>query len=291
MISDCSVISYVGMKDPVLFNWTFLFSKRVILPFTNIEFDTWLQCRKLANNSYRHKLLKWIMPMEDFGLEANIKGSPLDYDIFCKQYNKHPAISYHLEPDDEFFRLTNLIRIALAEEVVLSMVQDEYNVLGQLTNVAGRPTSDRLLNNICHMLFPAIDFLPFHTIEKLRSSAFIDSFCEAIEKLMDSSQQQDKELHRKLLAGLLELAGDVSPKIRETSLLGVAANLPSPIIVNPVGVISSIRDVRKSVQLKKTHGWLFFLSEMAQQLRPYSNDSGKTTAEQSNPADHKKRGG
>lgn len=68
-----------------------------------------------------------------------------------------------------------------------------------------------------------------------------------IEKFIDDAKFDFIEKHK--------------PNLIKSTLTGIAGNIPLPIPVNPVSIVSSVNQVRKEKNIKNEFGWLFFIQK------------------------------
>ena len=107
--------------------------------------------------------------------------------------------------------------------------------------------------------------LDWHEIFELRQSGFVEDFRARLSEIA-SSQSSSRRLESHLLTSLWSLVADVEPNLKRTYATAVIGNLPLPIPLNPVGVLSSMKDIKHNRDLNERYGWLFFIAEAQESL-------------------------
>ena len=72
----------------------------------------------------------------------------------------------------------------------------------------------------------------------------------------------DELLQAKIQRDLWQLASDVEPNVRQSLLGAIGSNLPSPIVVNPIGIGLALKEVFESRLRAKKFGHVFFVQKM-----------------------------
>ncbi len=115
--------------------------------------------------------------------------------------------------------------------------------------------------------------LTWENIMELRKSEFLKIFRnKIIEWTNEYSKEEKPEKYSANLKIFIEDAKfkfiDInSPQTRQSILTGICGNLPSPIIINPISLLSSISDAKKAITLKKDYGWLVFIQRAYSKLK------------------------
>ena len=118
----------------------------------------------------------------------------------------------------------------------------------------------------CHELFsndfliPSFDELTWDEIIDLRTDKNIESFRSVVfEVAQENPKSLDQALISKVHSDLWSLASEVKPNITGTLLTGFIGNLPSPILLNPVGVGAAIKDSYQAKKRIEKYGHVFFI--------------------------------
>lgn len=106
---------------------------------------------------------------------------------------------------------------------------------------------------------PSLFNLSWNDIVSLRSSPYLRAFREKYSELSLAGRLQ--ELFDQYQHALEKLADEVRPTPARNTLIGVLSNLPTPTIVNPVGVGASIHAVSTDRRRARKYGWAFFVRE------------------------------
>ncbi|NRD31561.1 MULTISPECIES: hypothetical protein [unclassified Shewanella] len=118
----------------------------------------------------------------------------------------------------------------------------------------------------CHDLFgddlliPNFDALSWDQIIELRGDKYIEAFRSMVfETVIDNPTSVDKALVSQVQKDLWDLASEVKPSITKTFLTGFLGNLPSPLILNPIGIGAAINDTYQAKQRADRYGHVFFI--------------------------------
>ena len=117
----------------------------------------------------------------------------------------------------------------------------------------------------CHNLFnsdilvPDFDALSWDEIIDLRSDKYIHAFRKVVFDLARSNPDVNEALVNKVQSDLWKLVSESKPNVLKTFLTGFLGNLPSPTILNPIGVGSLIKDTYKENKLNNNYGHVFFI--------------------------------
>lgn len=111
---------------------------------------------------------------------------------------------------------------------------------------------------------PRMRELPWDRVIEIRNHPLLEGFrCKLQELALNLNNQNEKELKELLnemeLFDLREFARLVGSSPMTDVFKGFATNTPLPLPVNPYGVWSSVKDVKKSIELRRRFGWIFFL--------------------------------
>jgi len=141
----------------------------------------------------------------------------------------------------------------------------EPNIAGNLSSHFGEAFTDfsrsegRLINELSLNSTQIPDFseLSWDQIFELRKDRSIQKFREKISDNFDKLHGIDSEI----ISGLWDVASYARPNIKGTSLKCILSNLPSPTIINPVGLGTAIKDTYDEYKLEESKGWLFFIQK------------------------------
>lgn len=120
----------------------------------------------------------------------------------------------------------------------------------------------------CHSLFnndilvPDFDSLSWGEVIDLRGDKYLKAFRETVFGIATTSGDLDPALVSKVQGDLWELVADAKPNVARTFLSGFLGNLPSPTVLNPIGVASAVEDVIEARKLEKKYGHIFFINNM-----------------------------
>ena len=190
---------------------------------------------------------------------------------FCfsevRRVNDLPADSYAFDIDDvkelsgDIYADIGLNILAVAEG--LDVVPNYSPLIGRALesemNIAGGQ---------CHELFgggllvPDFDSFSWDEVLELREDKYVKSFRKAVYELMRRDVPLDATLQQRVQTDLWNLAADVRPNVRQSVLAAIGSNLPSPIVVNPIGVGLALKDIRDSRERENRYGHVFFIQKM-----------------------------
>lgn len=112
------------------------------------------------------------------------------------------------------------------------------------------------------LVIPDFESFSWDEILELRSDKYIHRFRSVVHGLLQRESNIDKALIEKVQADLWSLAADVRPNVRQTYLEAIGSNLPSPVIINPVGVAASLRDIYQAKQIERKYGHVYFVQKL-----------------------------
>ena len=101
----------------------------------------------------------------------------------------------------------------------------------------------------------------------LRKSEFIDDFRNKIQEWTTeyihstNKIEFENKLEKYISDAKFDFIERRRPSLTKTSILGILGNIPLPIPVNPVSILSTVNDVRKDFKDKKDFDWLFFIQK------------------------------
>jgi len=141
----------------------------------------------------------------------------------------------------------------------------EPNTAGNLSSHFGEIFTDfsrsegLLINELSFNSTQIPDFgeLSWEQIFELRKDPLVKKFREKIYTNFNTLKDFDDEI----MSRLWDIASYAKPNIKGTIIKGILSNLPSPTIVNPVGLGAAVKDTFNDYNLEKSKGWLFFIQK------------------------------
>lgn len=190
---------------------------------------------------------------------------------FCysevRRTNDLPADSYAFDIDD-----VNGLSGDLYADIGLNIlaIAEGLDVVPNYSPIIGRALANEIAiaDGQCHELFsggllvPDFDSFSWDEVLELREDRHVKSFRKAVYKLMGSGAPLDATLQQGVQNDLWRLAADVRPNVRQSVLAGIGSNLPSPIIVNPIGVGLALKDILDNRERENKYGHVFFIQSM-----------------------------
>lgn len=186
---------------------------------------------------------------------------------FCfsevRRQNGLPSNSYAFDIDDvkelsgDLYSDIGLNILAKAEG--LDIVPNYSPIIGRALE-----SEIELSNGKCYELFsggllvPEFDCLSWDEILELREDRRVKSFRQVVYELMGSGVPLDDALQKRIQDDLWGLAADVRPNIRQSVLAGIGSNLPSPILVNPIGVGLALKEIWDARERERESIWTCF---------------------------------
>ncbi|QCD61615.1 hypothetical protein [Tenacibaculum maritimum] len=101
----------------------------------------------------------------------------------------------------------------------------------------------------------------------LRKSEFIKDFrLKIFDWTTDFLKTKDldkfqSDLNKFITDAKFDFIDRKKPDLKTTSILGILGNIPLPIPVNPVSLVSSAKEIRDEIKIKKDFDWLFFIQK------------------------------
>jgi hypothetical protein len=120
----------------------------------------------------------------------------------------------------------------------------------------------------CHSLFeedvlvPDFDSLSWGEILDLREDKYLKAFRKVVFDIATSTNNVEPALVARVQSDLWNLVSDAKPNVARTFLTGILGNLPSPIVLNPIGVGAAIKDTYDAKKLEAKYGHVFFINNM-----------------------------
>lgn len=104
---------------------------------------------------------------------------------------------------------------------------------------------------------PDFGDLSWDQIFDLRKDPLIKYFREKIYSSFDKLNYFDNEI----LNTLWDVTSYVKPNIKGTIIKSIFSNIPTPTILNPVGVGLAVKETIDEINLNRSKGWLFFIQK------------------------------
>jgi hypothetical protein len=182
-------------------------------------------------------------------------------------YNKISAISSLLHYD----KINSIIPCSLTgfsipENFVLNSYI-KYN-----TSPAISPKIDNISKSI-NSLIPSVDQLDWNEIFEIRGDHRIKSFREWLNH--NSQDIQDIGMVEAINKELWAALGELKPGLAANSVKGVLGNLPLPIPINPMAIVTSLYDIGKNIQFNKKYNWLLFTYDLRNKVAKKTNAGTK----------------
>lgn len=258
MKNDIGIISLAGMLDSFTFTWALLAHRKLILPLTPCAFKQWVNKYSEYGNVNNRELNSWLYPSESL-VQSNVKLNPV---TFSRAYHAlKPCYKVYNSRQQTQIILENILQFVTSNSACLNLVHEEYKLLGKITNLKENFKMKAKNLRPVEILCPDLEGISMEGILKLRKSEFLSLFWEFIDSLENHKGDLSK-IDKQIISNILELVRTVKPNVKETIFKGIIGNLPSPIVVNPAAIASSVNEVEQQIELKKKHGWLFFLADM-----------------------------
>lgn len=215
--------------------------------------------------------------VEDAGkFESNIP-SAIDESIhkrlgkFChaeiRRINGLPDDSYNYDIDD-----VRELNGDLFTDIGINMLllEQKADLVPSYSPIVGRALENEYQhsNVACHELFtsdllvPDFDALSWGEIIDLRGDKYLKAFRKVIFDLATTSTDLDSSLINKVQSDLWGLVSDAKPNVAKTFLTGLLGNLPSPTILNPIGVGAALKDTYDARKLENKYGHVFFVHKL-----------------------------
>lgn len=190
---------------------------------------------------------------------------------FCfsevRRNNNLPSESYAFDIDD-----VNELSSDLYADIGLNIlaVSEGFDVIPNYSPIIGRALANetQFSGGQCHELFngglliPDFDAFTWDEILELRDDKYVKAFRNAVYVLMGSNTSLDSSLQQRVQTDLWSLANDVRPNVRQSVLAGIGSNLPSPLLVNPIGISLAWKDIHDNRERDKKYGHIFFIQKM-----------------------------
>lgn len=150
------------------------------------------------------------------------------------------------------------------------LLNNSIDLIPSYSPIIGRAISNEFhLHGIeCYDMFddgilvPDFESLSWDEIIELRNDNNIKNFRKMIRDLSEGDKNMNDALVAKVQKDLWELIAELKPNTLKSFLSGFLGNLPSPTILNPIGVGAAINDTYKSHKTLKNYGHLYFIQNI-----------------------------
>ena len=190
---------------------------------------------------------------------------------FCfsevRRANNLPSESYEFDIDN-----VNELSGDLYADIGLNLlaVAEGWDVVPSYSPIIGRAIANetQFSGGQCHELFnggfliPDFDEFTWDEILELRDDKYVKVFRNVVYELMGNGVSLDSSLQQRVQADLWRLAADARPNVRQSVLAAIGSNLPSPLVVNPIGVGLALKDIRDNRERENKYGHVFFIQKM-----------------------------
>jgi len=226
--------------------------------FKNLFVDCW----DMVHDVNRFELMRFqIVPAE---AQARLSD-------FCfsevRRANNLPSESYEFDIDN-----VNELSGDLYADIGLNLlaVAEGWDVVPSYSPIIGRAIANetQFSGGQCHELFnggfliPDFDEFTWDEILELRDDKYVKVFRNVVYELMGNGVSLDSSLQQRVQADLWRLAADARPNVRQSVLAAIGSNLPSPLVVNPIGVGLALKDIRDNRERENKYGHVFFIQKM-----------------------------
>lgn len=184
-----------------------------------------------------------------------------------RRVNNLPEDSYDYDIDD-VKEINGDLFIDIGVNKLL--LEQGIELVPSYSPIVGRALQNEYEHNgiECHSLFkndllvPDFDSLSWGEIIDLRQDKYLKAFRNVVFGIATTSEDLDPALVSKVQGDLWGLVSDAKPHMAKTFLSGFLGNLPSPIILNPIGIASAVKDIHDAKKLEERYGHVFFINNM-----------------------------
>lgn len=152
----------------------------------------------------------------------------------------------------------------------LLAVKEGFNIIPSYSSIIGRALANEVKHagGNCYDIFrdgvliPNFDAFTWDEILELREDKYVKSFRNIVYDLMNKQEPVDVALQKRIENDLWKLVSDVKPNVRQSVLAAIGSNIPSPIIVNPIGAGMALKDISDNRKREEKYGHVFFIQKM-----------------------------
>ncbi|SIT11866.1 hypothetical protein SAMN05421759_11776 [Roseivivax lentus] len=136
------------------------------------------------------------------------------------------------------------------------------DIVGRALGNLSKQPADNLIDLFDEpLLFPDLTSVPWDAVLELRSDRTAKEFRAFLERCVSSELDVEK-IGKDLSNDIWRLVKEVEPSVGKAILTAIASNLPSPIIINPIGVGIGMKDVATARQIKRDFAHVFFIQKL-----------------------------
>lgn len=129
-------------------------------------------------------------------------------------------------------------------------------------NISTRVKKQKDVKLLLEFSVPEFSKIPIVEIAKLKQKDKLKSIGQLTEQIRDGNQRMSNlDFSKKFIEYLWEIGKTLSPSVPET-LVGILGEVPLPIPINPLGLLSSANDINQLIQFKKKYSWFITLSKL-----------------------------
>lgn len=261
---ETCILSTAAMYSTRAFSLAVLLNDRVVIPFVEEYFEEWAALWESKGDVGKKEIYRQFAPLTPGRFDQlNFKIDTLKESYFAlpsefRVVNSLPSVCACL---------SRTISLATTEEAAIALTPEEYSLIHSSLMSEQSVLSLESAVETIDVFVPELPKLSMKELLSLKNSRFYEAFREYTNQVNSVSVDEIAMLRE----ALLELARQVIPDVKGAVVRSFFGNIPSPLLVNPVSVISSAEATYKELSLKKQHGWLFFLAEMSKERASHSS--------------------
>lgn len=109
---------------------------------------------------------------------------------------------------------------------------------------------------------PNFSDTPIYEIARLKSKDKLKSIAQIAEEIRAQSKGTSSIEFAKIFSDYLWRVGKIlSPSIKDI-IIGVLGEIPTPIPINPIGILSSMNDIQQFIKFENKYQWFISISEL-----------------------------
>lgn len=138
---------------------------------------------------------------------------------------------------------------------------DYFSDIRTLHNlVSERQEVHEKVDVIMNMVAPNFSLIPLKEIVHLKTKDKFESLQNLAKRLTNTKSLSDEDIAKYFIDELWKMGKRLSPSISEI-MVGILGEVPLPIPVNPIGILSSLHSIKGLLEFKKEYGWFIVLSK------------------------------